>query len=150
MKKITEDYVSRLVESWQISQPLHLRHLSIVRDTVLKGKSQIYVYYTFENFQRLVDEGRGFWEAVTTVADDVREGNNIAAALDAQADLDEYGFPKLDANQFQGRHHGTTLGDVASALDVAPMPIGRKDPILRQSADGTYGTVLAFVFRDAG
>lgn len=145
VKKVAEDYISRLVESWQISQPLHLRRLSIVRDTVLKGKSQIYVYYTFTNFQRLVDEGRGFWEAVTTVPDDVREGNNTIAALDAQPDLDEYGFPKLNANDFQGRFNDTTLADVASALNVGPLPIGYKDPILKQTADGKYGTVVALI-----
>jgi hypothetical protein len=112
---------------------------------VLKGKSQIYVYYTFENFQGLVDQERGFWEAVTTVPTDVRKGNNIIAALDAQPDVDDYGFPNLDSNQFAGHSNDLTLREIASALDVGPLPIGIKDPILKQKADSTYGMYIALL-----
>ncbi len=142
VRKPLEDYVSRLVDSWQISQPLHLRHLSIVKDTVLKGKTQIYMYYTYENFKKLVEGGRAFWEAVKTVPSEVTIGKNFASALDAKPDVDEYGFPKLEEKQFQGRQNDATLEECVSALNVDPLHIAACDPVIRKQADGTYGTQI--------
>ena len=139
IKKPLDEYVSRLVQCWQISQPLHIRHLSIVRDTVLKGKTQIYMYYTYENFKKLVEGGTGFWEAVTTIPSEVKIGKNIAAALDAKPDVDEYGFPKLEANQFQGLHDDATLEECVSALKVNPLHISVNDPVIVVHPDGTHG-----------
>ena len=142
VRRVTEDYVSRLVECWQLSQPLHLRHLSIVRDTLLRGKSQIYVYYTYENFKKLVEAGTGFWEAVTSVPDTVRQGSNVAASLSEAPDVDEYGFPKLDENQFQGRHNDATLGECVSALNVGTFRLNMNDPFLQKRVDGTSGIIM--------
>ena len=139
VRKPLDVYISRMVDSWQVSQPLHLRHLSIVRDTVLKGKTHIYIYYTYENFKKLVEGGTGFWEAVKTVASEVTRGKNVAAALDAEPDVDEYGFPRLEENQFQGRQNDATLEECALALKVDPLHISATDPVLSKQADGNYG-----------
>ena len=139
VKKPLDEYVSRLVQSWQISQPLHIRHLSIVRDTVLKGKTQIYKYYTYENFKKLVEGGTGFWEAVTTIPSEVTIGKDVAASLNATPNVDEYGFPRLEENLFQGRHNGATLDECVLALKVDPLHICASDPVLRKQADGIYG-----------
>lgn len=139
VRKPLDNYVSRMVDSWQLSQPLHLRHLSIVRDTVLKGKTQIYIYYTYDNFKKLVEDGTGFWEAVTTVAKEVIVGKNVAAALDAEPDVDEYGFPRLDGNQFQGHENDATPEECVSALEIGPLHICAADPVVRKKADGSYG-----------
>ena len=140
VRRPLEDYVSRLADRWQISQPLHLRHLSIVRDTVLKGKTQIYMYYTYENFKKLVEGGTGFWEAVTTVPSEVTLGTNFAAALDAKPDVDEYGFPRIEEKQFQGHQNDATLEECVSALNVDPLHISANDPVLKKQADGSFGT----------
>lgn len=154
VRRPLDDYVSRLADSWQVSQPLHLRHLSIVRDTVLKGKTQIYIYYTYENFKKLVDGGTGFWEAVRTVASDVTIGKNVAAALDAKPDVDEYGFPRLEENQFQGRQNDATLEECVSALKVDPLHISATDPVFSKKADGSHGKQYShrpcFVFIKCG
>ena len=139
IKKPLDEYVSRLVQSWQISQPLHIRHLSIVRDTVLKGKAQIYKYYTYENFKKLVEDGTGFWEAVTPIPYETQIGKNVAASLNAKPDVDEYGFPRLEENLFQGCHNDATLDECVSALKVDPLHICASDPVLRKQADGNYG-----------
>ena len=138
-RKGLDEFVLRMVSSWQLSQPLHLRHLSIVRDTTLKGKSQSYIYYTYENFNKLVEGGTGFWEAVETVASGVTIGKNVAAALDAKPDVDEYGFPRLEDTQFQGRQNNATLEECVSALRVDPVHVAATDPILSIQADGSYG-----------
>lgn len=139
IKKPLDEYVSRLVQSWQISQPLHIRHLSIVRDTVLKGKTQIYMYYTYDNFKKLVEGGTGFWEAVTTIPSEVMIGKNVAASLNAKPDVDEYGFPKLEENLFQGRHNDATLSECVAGLKVDPLHISVNDPVLKKQPDGNYG-----------
>lgn len=138
-RKGLDEFILRLVSSWQLSQPLHLRHLSIVRDTTLKGKSQSYIYYTYENFNKLVEGGTGFWEAVKTVASGVTIGKNVAAALDAKPDVDEYGFPRLEDTQFQGRQNNATLEECVSALRVDPVHVSATDPILSIQADGSHG-----------
>ena len=156
VKKPLDEYVSRLVQSWQISQPLHLRHLAIVRDTLLKGKTQIYIYYTYENFKKLVEAGTGYWEAVTSIPSEVTKGKNFAASLDAKPDVDEYGFPKLEENQFQGQHNDATIHECMSALNVDPVHVASCDPVLKKKADGSYGKYyndrppLAFINIDLG
>ena len=131
----------RLVECWQISQPLYLRHLSIVRDTVLRGKTNVYIYYTFENFRRLVENKTAFWEAVTTVPDGVTNGINVAASLDATPKLDEHGFPVLDFNPFHGQDNSATLEECVSALHAEPFRLAIHDPVLKKQINGSYGTM---------
>ena len=153
VRRPLDDCVSRIVDSWQLSQPLHLRHLSIVRDTALKGKTQIYIYYTYENFKKLVEGGKRFWEAVETVPSGVKMGKNVAAALDAKPDVDEYGFPRLDEKQFQGRQNDATFEECVSALQAEPLHISSNDPVLRKLADGSSGKQCdhrsRFVFIDS-
>lgn len=139
IRRPLDEYVLRMADSWQISQPLHLRHLSIVRDTVLRGKTQTYIYYTYENFKSLVEGGTAFWEAVQTIPSEVTKGKNVAAALDAKPDVDEYGFPRLEDNQFQGRQNDATLEQCVSALQIDPLHISAKDPVLRKQANSSRG-----------
>ncbi len=122
-----------------MSQPLHLRHLSIVRDTVLRGKTNVFIYYTFDNFQKLVEKGNAFWEAVTTVPDGATDGINVAASLSAKPMLDENGFPMLDSSLFQGNGNDATLSDCVAALKVDRMRVSGHDPVLKRQANGTYG-----------
>ena len=142
VKKTTEDYVSRLVESWQISQPLHLRHLAILRDALLRGKSHVHIYFTYENFKDLVAGGTGFWEAVKTVPDHFKVGNDTAASLDAEPDVDEYGFPKLDDDQFHGSYNDATLAECESALNAGDYRPIKDDPWLKKQPDGTFGKLM--------
>lgn len=99
-----------------MSQPLHLRHLSMIRDTVLKGRGSVYNYYTYRNFIKLVDKGTGFWEAVVNVPDDMTAGPNFAAALNAVPKLDEYGFSVIDTKLFCGSDNEATIEDCVSML----------------------------------
>ena len=129
-KKPIESVINRLVEIWQVSQPLHLRHLAIVRDTVLRGKSPIYIHYTYGNFKKIVDAGKASWKAVTTiVATNAKEATTMAS-LDSRPNLDEHGFPVLDAKHFQGRTHDATLADCAAIVRNASSR-DTDQPILR-------------------
>lgn len=90
-----------------------------------------------------MEAGTGFWEAVRTVPDTVRQGNNIAASLSAAPEVDEYGFPKLDMNQFHGRHNDATLGECVSALNAGSFRLSGNDPFLQKQIDGTSGMLTS-------
>ena len=74
--------------------------------------------------------------------DTVRQGSNVAASLSEAPDVDEYGFPKLDENQFQGRHNDATLGECVSALNVGTFRLNMNDPFLQKRVDGTSGMLM--------
>ncbi|KAJ5200537.1 B-block binding subunit of TFIIIC [Penicillium cf. griseofulvum] len=63
-KRPAESMVHRLVDLWQVAQPLHLRHYAIVRDMAMKKTIMYYVHYSANNFAKLVESGQASWEAV--------------------------------------------------------------------------------------
>ncbi|KAL8937333.1 MAG: hypothetical protein Q9216_004479 [Gyalolechia sp. 2 TL-2023] len=111
----TENHVSRLVEMWQMSQPLHLRHLAIIRDAALTAGIPHYIHYSFDNFKRLVDEGKASWESVMTITKDHKDFKTTAA-IEAEPELDEDGFPKLSSTLFQGRYNDADLVECIKGL----------------------------------
>ena len=129
-----------MVDRWQISQPLHLRHLAVLRDTALTGKTTHYVHYTFENFKKLVENEDATWEAVVTMTKDDRQGKGSTVALDAEPKLDEYGFPNLTTTLFQGRENDATLSQCIDALNATPINI-EHDLTAHRRQDGTYGMI---------
>ncbi|KAL8732119.1 MAG: hypothetical protein Q9181_004064 [Wetmoreana brouardii] len=138
MIRPTENYLSKLVEMWQMSQPLHLRHLAIVRDTALTNGIPHYVHYSFPNFKKLVDEGRASWEAVMTVTKEHKQFKHVAA-LEAEPELDENGFPKLPDNLFQGRHNDANLAECIKGADNSPPSLSSWDPRVVKLDDGSWG-----------
>ncbi|KAL8930561.1 MAG: hypothetical protein Q9208_000431 [Pyrenodesmia sp. 3 TL-2023] len=133
----TENHLSRLVERWQMSQPLHLRHLSIIRDAALTEGVPHYVHYSFENFQSLVDEGRASWESVMTITKDHKDFM-ATASVHAKPELDEDGFPKLPSNIFQGRHNDASLTECIQGADALALPRSNCDPKAVLLKDGTW------------
>ena len=123
-KKPIEQRLNRLVDYWQISQPLHLRHLAIIRDTALVGKTPHYVHYTYEHFKSLVDRGVASWDAVAANSYGTKNKAKLTIPLpEDQAELDEYGFPRLPPHAFQGAEDGATLAECIHAFTPQPLPI---------------------------
>ncbi|MCJ1465758.1 RNA polymerase III transcription initiation factor complex subunit [Pseudocyphellaria aurata] len=138
MLRPIEHQLTRLVEFWQISQPLHLRHLALLRDTALTHRTSHYVHYTYENFQRMVERGDASWEAVATIAKGDKRAKGSTVTVDAEPKLDEYGFPILQTTLFQGRENDATLSQCCRALNLVPIPI-KRDLVAKRQSDGTYG-----------
>lgn len=113
-KKPLEEIIAKLTHAWQLSQPMHLRHLAIVRDSVQSGKTSVYVYYTFEFYQMLVGAGQKTWEAVLMLQDIGQRLKNVST-LYTNPELDEHGFANLDPDQFQGEHNNAPLYKCVSA-----------------------------------
>lgn len=122
-----------------MSQPLHLRHLSIIRDAALTEGVPHYVHYSFEHFQSLVDEGRASWESVMTITKDHKDFM-ATASIEAKPELDDDGFPKLPKNLFQGRHNDASLTECICGSDALGLPRSNSDPKAVLLKDGTWGT----------
>ena len=83
----------------------------------------------------------GFWEAVKTVPDHLKFGNNTAASLDAEPDVDEYGFPKLGEDQFHGPKNDATLAECELGISAGNYrPV--KDDLWLEKQSGTFGKLM--------
>lgn len=134
----TENHLSRLAEMWQMSQPLHLRHLCVIRDAALTNGVPHYVHYSFENFQKLVDDGKASWDSVMTITKEHKDYQNIAA-IEAKPELDDNGFPQLSSSLFYGPNYHATLVDCSRGIDISPLPRSNIDPKVVKSKDGIWG-----------
>lgn len=124
-KKPIEFCMSKLVDAWQLSQPLHLRHLAVVRDTVLRGKSPVYIHFAFHHFRTLTDQGLASWDAVTTLSSD---GRHADLEVDALHQTDEYGFAILHSGAFQGSKNDATLSECAGRYPQAKYKVEGAEP----------------------
>ncbi|KAK2882492.1 hypothetical protein FQN49_000291 [Arthroderma sp. PD_2] len=131
-----ETVLSRLTGSWQYSQPLHLRHLALVRDTALHRTVYYYIHYSFENFASLVDGGHASWEAVVAGP---KSGKRTTKAppIDAKPDLDQYGFPK-EVPQNLLRKGDATLRECLEVSKPTKWSLTLNDPVAVERLDGTH------------
>jgi hypothetical protein len=120
-----EHQLSRLVELWQASQPLHLRHLAIIRDTTVAGKTVQYVHYTYDTYKSLVASGKATWETVEVLKVEENGDNGCNLAIDAMPAVDEYGFPILDDSSFEGPDNTASLKDCVDVITVKANLLGR-------------------------
>ena len=114
-----DHHLSRIVDLWQSSQPAHLRHLAILRDTAIVKRSMHFVHYTYDNFEVRVNNGHSQWEAVASVVDAGRKSTKVGVAFTAEPNLDEYGFPELQPALFEDRENTATLSHCVDAISVA-------------------------------
>ncbi|OAX84658.1 hypothetical protein ACJ72_00972 [Emergomyces africanus] len=132
--------VSRLVEAWQISQPLHLRHLALVRDVGLRGTVSMYIHYSLRHFSSLVDQGQVSWEAVKLPRED-KAGVNVPA-VDARAQVDAYGFP-VDRTPLNLLNDGdATLKACLEAAKPSDYTLTTFDPVIRKRHDGSCAVIF--------
>lgn len=121
-----------------MSQPLHLRHLAIVRDTALEKTVTHYIHYSMVNFQKLVDAGEASWEAVEFVPKNTKADKISVPPVDAVPELDENGLPKTVPTEELVRNGNASL--LAGILAVHPAdynPTGN-DPMPVRLKDGSY------------
>ena len=134
-RKPIEFFLGRIVDAWQVSQPLHLRHLGIVRDTILRDRSPAFIQYTVPSFKALVDTGKASWEAIVTIAPDVKVGKQVSAAVDDTAKVDAFGFPELENADFQGPNNDSSLAESARCASKVGMVLKSKPSSLPRIDD---------------
>ncbi|PYI02777.1 hypothetical protein BO78DRAFT_350977 [Aspergillus sclerotiicarbonarius CBS 121057] len=133
-----ENAVSRLVECWQLSQPLHLRHLAIVRDTALQRTITHYVHYTATNFKQIVDSGEAVWEAVEFAPKKLKTNNIRIPPVDAVPELDEYGLFLAIPRKEVLRNGNATLLECIVAGKPPNYVFSSSDAVAARLEDGTY------------
>jgi hypothetical protein len=123
--------LSRVSIDWRASQPPHLRHLGVIRDTAQKGKSTHYHFYTRDNFQKLVDSGKSIWSQ--------EEKPKKAGGWPASAfEIDEYGFPRIPDSRFL-RDGLATLKESALAFEAHKLPYNKSTIVYFEKEDGSFG-----------
>ncbi|KAE8154656.1 hypothetical protein BDV25DRAFT_93729 [Aspergillus avenaceus] len=133
-----ENTMSRLVECWQLSQPLHLRHLAIVRDTILNRTITQYNHYSANNFQKLVDAGESAWEAVEFTPKNPKVDKVSVPPVDARPELDKHGLPLAVPKKELFKNGDATLLECILAVNPLSYNTTSSDPSAMQSEDGTW------------
>ncbi|EEP79975.1 predicted protein [Uncinocarpus reesii 1704] len=138
-RRPVESLLSRLVDSWQYTQPLHLRHLALIRDTALRSTTFYFVQYSFRNFAALVNDGQASWEAVGTA---VKKNAGRPPPIDAKAEVDKYGFviEKCPSNLL--RQGNATLQECLECARPSNYATTSLDPVVVYLRDGTFGIRL--------
>ncbi|KAM3423164.1 hypothetical protein BST61_g615 [Cercospora zeina] len=106
-KRPMDESLAHLTDIWQHSQPPHLRHLTVVRDTAVFGRSAQFKYRTLANFQKAVAAGKAVWDAVLDNTSSKAKKN----PLEEKPDLDQWGFPKVAHKLLAGRDGRATLAE---------------------------------------
>ncbi|KAL8816450.1 MAG: hypothetical protein Q9223_004545 [Gallowayella weberi] len=85
----------------------------------------------------LVDEGKASWDVVMTVTKENKIFKD-AAAMDAEPDLDENGFPKIADNLIQGRNNIASLAECIQSANVKVPSLALPDPRVMQLKNGGW------------
>ncbi|KAL9080393.1 MAG: hypothetical protein Q9157_000849 [Trypethelium eluteriae] len=132
--------LGRLSDAWELTQPQHLRHLAIIRDTVQVPKGSQYVYRSYSNFQKAADAGQTEWEAVmspkTSLVSTTESTRDPAAIVPSLEDL---GFSDIPGNQFASSRGTATLSECESQAKIQRQGVTPNDPILKISEEGDVG-----------
>jgi len=106
-KRPTEHMLGHLTDVWHNSQPPHLRHLAIVRDTKMENKGVHYLYRSYGNFAQAVANGETSWEAIGWSHDKEK--------TKAKDTVDKWGFPVIPAASFHAKTGAATVSEARRA-----------------------------------
>ncbi|GES60056.1 TFIIIC transcription initiation factor complex subunits Tfc3 [Aspergillus terreus] len=134
-----ENVLARLVECWQLSQPLHLRHLALVRDTAMTGTIHHYIHYSAVNFRKRVDAGEAAWEAVEFISKNAKANNLRPPPVDAVPEVDGYGLPLARPKSQLFKNGNASLLECMAVVKPQDYVVTSTDPSVVQLQDGTYG-----------
>ncbi|CAI7632540.1 unnamed protein product [Penicillium glandicola] len=137
-KRPAESMVHRLVDLWQVAQPLHLRHYAIVRDMAMKKTIMYYVHYSANNFAKLVDAGQASWEAVEIPASRAKSLKIEAPPFGVLPQLDEHGFLKKEFPKNLLKNGNSTLLDGIVAVKPPNYLLSSSDPFVVELPNGQH------------
>lgn len=141
-KRPAENLVHRLVDLWQVAQPLHLRHYAVVRDMAMERTVMFYVHYSAKNFAKIVESGNASWEAVEFPEKKAKTLKINLPPWGAVPELDEYGFPVNATPKSLLKNPNATLRDGIAAAKPADYKLSSSDPFVIRLPDGQYGMMI--------
>ncbi|PKY05566.1 hypothetical protein P168DRAFT_289025 [Aspergillus campestris IBT 28561] len=133
-----ENMLTRLVECWQLSQPLHLRHRAIVRDIALQKTITHYIQYSAGNFRKVVDAGEAAWEAVEYTPKGNKSSSLRPPPANAQPDLDDYGLPRAVPTKDLVKKGRASLFECIATVGPQDYVCSSSDLKAMQLDDGSY------------
>ncbi|KAJ5940237.1 hypothetical protein N7516_000405 [Penicillium verrucosum] len=137
-KRPAESMVHKLVDLWQVAQPLHLRHYAIVRDMAMKKTIMFYVHYSANNFANLVEAGQASWEAVELPAKKAKSLKIVAPPFGVLPQLDEHGFLKKEFPKNMLKDPNSTLLDGILAVKPPNYLLSSSDPFVVELPNGQH------------
>lgn len=140
-KRPAESMVHRLVDLWQVAQPLHLRHYAIVRDMAMKKTIMYYVHYSATNFAKLVEAGQASWEAVEIPPKKAKSLKIEAPPFGVLPQLDEHGFLKKEFPKNMLKDPNSTLLDGIMAVKPPNYLLSSSDPFVVELPNGQHGMI---------
>lgn len=139
--------LDRLTQHVNESQPPHLRHLALIRDTAQHQKTCHYQYFSHDNFQQLVDRGKASWNSVVASANDTKKRASKGAKSPRDiVTYDEYGFANLPDSRFVRQDGCATLSDSLLATKAKDLSYTARDPLICKTDQGTYGIFMLLMY----
>lgn len=110
-KRPLESFLSRLADDWEKSQPPHLRHLAIVKDTMVTQDKKYahYLYRTHANFEKAADAGDVDWKNVSKEAQATAKQPSKKQGVDIL--LDAWGFKPINTKKLDRQTGAADLAD---------------------------------------
>lgn len=136
-----EHLIDRVARQSLESQPPHLRHLSLVRDTAMVKQTAQYIHYSFDNFDRLVQSGQATWDAVQEPHLGSRK-RAIAPTQPADTMLDEHGFLLSSKPLHQLKGGEITLTEGLKAAKPGLSSKFEPEDVASATEDEQYGKFL--------
>ncbi|KAF2667231.1 hypothetical protein BT63DRAFT_442201 [Microthyrium microscopicum] len=118
-----ETLLSRITDNWQNSQPPHLRHLAIIRDTQVTNGNAHYVYKDIQAFKAEADKGNIEWKVIMP--------KNHKFENLVKPKLDKWGFPLRNAS-FYEKPSLATITTTAQAFKDPIVQLTKREPHLIQ------------------
>lgn len=107
-----DEVMGKLTDLFPLSQPDNLKHLAVIRDTACIGSNTHYIYRTFNNFSKAVEQGKASWEYVYA-AHGLKHNDTNAQ------NTDEHGFPRQIQSHFLGRGGTSSVAHCAKSAEGA-------------------------------
>ncbi|KAI9671497.1 MAG: hypothetical protein M1817_003548 [Caeruleum heppii] len=138
-----ETALDRLTLNFRVSQPRHLWHLGIIKDTAQVNKTSHFQYYTYDHFSTLVATGKTTWNEIL-IPEDSSGGKakalggkpSDAEASAPTADLDLPGFLVIPKKCFFRANGNSTLSESVRSIRPEPLIVSGKDPVIVRGPDG--------------
>lgn len=127
----------RLTDCWQYSQPPHLRHLAVVRDSDVHKTIIHYVQYSATNFGKKVEQGNAFWEAVEFQPGKHKPAKAEIPPIHAPFEVDEYGLPTI-LPPFLTNDGNISLFEGIASCKPSDYSLTSRDLVGVYYADGSY------------
>jgi transcription factor C subunit 3 len=108
-----ESYIVRMMDDWERTQPIHLRHLATIRDQHMTSDKKFlhYVYRTYENFEKAVEARVAHWAGVSKALPKNSSQDPINHVM-----LDAWGFPIVNPEDLVRGSGSATLSEASSTL----------------------------------